>query len=56
MVVEMEHGMGPRAVADGAVAYLDRAMQASGGVIVLGREGSPAAAFNTAAMPFAVRE
>jgi beta-aspartyl-peptidase (threonine type) len=56
MVVEMEHGMDARAVADGAVAYLDRAMQASGGVIVLGRQGSPAAAFNTAAMPFAVRE
>jgi len=31
-------------------------MQAAGGVIVIGREGSPHAAFNTPAMPWAMAE
>jgi hypothetical protein len=31
-------------------------MKAGGGVIVMGREGSPEAAFNTPAMPWAVAE
>ena len=56
MVIELEHGMDPAAVANGAVALLESAMHAVGGVIVIGREGSPQAAFNTPAMPFAVAE
>lgn len=56
MVIELEHGMDPAAVASGAVALLDTAMQSVGGVIVIGREGSPVAAFNTPAMPFAIAE
>jgi isoaspartyl peptidase/L-asparaginase-like protein (Ntn-hydrolase superfamily) len=31
-------------------------MQSAGGVIIIGREGSPQAAFNTPAMPFAIAE
>jgi beta-aspartyl-peptidase (threonine type) len=53
MVVELQHGMDAAAVAKGAVALLGKAMKASGGVIVIGREGPPHAAFNTPAMPFA---
>jgi len=53
MMVELEHGMSPGAVANGAIAYLHRTLNASGGVIVLGREGSGVAAFNTPAMPWA---
>jgi beta-aspartyl-peptidase (threonine type) len=53
MVVELEHGMHAAAVAKGAVALLGKAMKATGGVIVIGREGPPEAAFNTPAMPFA---
>lgn len=53
MVVELEHGMSAALVADGAVKLLQSSLQASGGVIVIGREGAPEAAFNTAAMPFA---
>ena len=56
MVTELEHGMDPAAVADGAVALLASAMHSVGGVIVIGREGSPKAAFNTPAMPFAIAE
>jgi L-asparaginase / beta-aspartyl-peptidase len=56
MVIELEHGMDAAAVANGAVALLGTAMQSVGGVIVIGREGSPRAAFNTAAMPFAIAE
>ncbi|HXM73083.1 MAG TPA: isoaspartyl peptidase/L-asparaginase [Candidatus Dormibacteraeota bacterium] len=54
MVVELQHGMDAAAVANGAVAMLGKSMQASGGVIVIGREGAPQAAFNTLAMPFAM--
>jgi beta-aspartyl-peptidase (threonine type) len=54
MVVELQHGMDATAVAKGAVAMLGKVMKASGGVIVIGREGPPKAAFNTPAMPFAV--
>jgi isoaspartyl peptidase/L-asparaginase-like protein (Ntn-hydrolase superfamily) len=46
--------MDAAAVAKGAVAMLGKAMKASGGVIVIGREGLPQAAFNTPAMPFAM--
>jgi beta-aspartyl-peptidase (threonine type) len=56
MVIELEHGMDPAAVAKGAIALLASAMHAVGGVIVIGREGSPQAAFNTPAMPFAIAE
>jgi L-asparaginase / beta-aspartyl-peptidase len=56
MVVELQHGMDAAAVAKGAVALLGRAMKASGGVIVIGREGAPEAAFNTPAMPFAMAQ
>ena len=54
MVVELQHGMDAAAVAKGAVAMLGKTMKASGGVIVIGREGPPEAAFNTPAMPFAI--
>ena len=56
MVVELQHGMAPAAVAKGAAEYLTKALQASGGVILIGREGPPEAAFNTTAMPFAVAQ
>jgi beta-aspartyl-peptidase (threonine type) len=54
IVIELQHGMDAAAVAKGAVAMLGKAMKASGGVIVIGREGLPQAAFNTPAMPFAM--
>ena len=47
--------MDAAAVAKGAVALLGKAMKASGGVIVIGREGPPQSAFNTPAMPMAKR-
>ncbi|HYM67039.1 MAG TPA: isoaspartyl peptidase/L-asparaginase, partial [Patescibacteria group bacterium] len=53
MVVELEHGMDAAAVAQGAVTMLARSLNAFGGVIVIGREGAPVAAFNTPAMPWA---
>jgi beta-aspartyl-peptidase (threonine type) len=56
MVVELEHGMGTAAVAKGAIEHLGKRLQAFGGVIVIGRDGPPEAAFNTAAMPFAVAQ
>ena len=56
MVVELEHGMAPAAVARGAVEHLGRTLSALGGVIVIGREGAPQAAFNTPAMPFAIAQ
>src|ERR1700694_2546978 len=56
MGVGLEHGMGAAAVANGAVALLGTAMQSAGGVIVIGREGSPQAAFNTPAMPWAMAQ
>jgi beta-aspartyl-peptidase (threonine type) len=56
MVVELEHGMDPATVAKGAVKLLGSAMKSVGGVIVIGREGSPQAAFNTPAMPYAIAE
>jgi beta-aspartyl-peptidase (threonine type) len=54
MVVELQHGMDAAAVAKGAVAHLGSSLKASGGVIVIAREGAPGAAFNTPAMPFAM--
>lgn len=56
MVIELEHGMDVATVAKGAIALLESAMHSVGGVIVIGREGSPQAAFNTPAMPFAIAE
>ena len=56
MIIELEHGMDPAAVANGAIALVASAMHSVGGVIVVGREGSPQAAFNTPAMPFAIAE
>jgi beta-aspartyl-peptidase (threonine type) len=54
-MVELEHGMDPAEVAQGAVDWLGKAMNAQGGIILLGREGGPQAAFNTPAMPWAKR-
>lgn len=54
-IVELEHGMNPEEVAQGAIDWLGKAMNAQGGVILLGREGEPQAAFNTRAMPWAKR-
>jgi len=56
MVIELQHGMAADAVARGAVEHLGKAMRAEGGVIVVPREGSPQAAFNTTFMPFAIAE
>ncbi len=56
MVVELQHGMDAAAVAQGAVDHLRTRLDAGGGVIVMPREGSPRAAFNTAAMPWAMAE
>ena len=56
MVVELQHGMDAATVAQGAIDHLARMLGAPGGVIVLAREGSPQAAFNTPAMPYAVAE
>ncbi len=56
IVVELEHGMPVATAARGAVEHLGKRLQAFGGVIVIGRDGPPEAAFNTAAMPFAVAQ
>lgn len=56
MVVELQHGMQPSAVAQGAVDYLSTSLKAPGGVILMPRQGDPCAAFNTAAMPWAVAQ
>jgi isoaspartyl peptidase/L-asparaginase-like protein (Ntn-hydrolase superfamily) len=56
MVVELQHGMDAAAVATGAIGWLTKGMKASGGVIVIAREGAPEAAFNTPAMPFAIAQ
>ena len=56
VVVELQHGLAPDAVARGAIDHLGEAMRAQGGVILIGREGSPQAAFNTTFMPFAIAE
>lgn len=56
MVVELQHGMDASAVAQGAVDFLASKLGAPGGVIVMPRAGAPCAAFNTAAMPWAMIE
>jgi beta-aspartyl-peptidase (threonine type) len=53
IVVELQHGMEPASVAQGAVEHLERALHAKGGVILIPRDGDPQAAFNTPAMPWA---
>jgi len=54
-IVELEHGMDPAEVAKKAIDWLGRSMNAAGGIILMGREGDPQAAFNTPAMPWAKR-
>ena len=56
MVVELQHGMDGASVAQGAIDYLGKALSAPGGVILIAREGSPHAAFNTPAMPWAIAQ
>ncbi len=56
MVVELEHAMDAAYVARGAIDHLGRTLDAHGGVIVIPRDGSPQAAFNTPAMPYAIAE
>jgi L-asparaginase / beta-aspartyl-peptidase len=56
VVIELQHGIEPASVAQGAIDYLGKALHAEGGVILIGREGSPHAAFNTTAMAWAVAE
>jgi beta-aspartyl-peptidase (threonine type) len=56
MIIELQHGMDAASVTTGAIDYLGKALQAGGGVILIARDGSPHAAFNTAAMPYAVGE
>jgi beta-aspartyl-peptidase (threonine type) len=55
MVVELQHGMNATEVAQGAVAHLEKAMRATGGVIIMPAHGEPQAAFNTPAMPWRAR-
>jgi len=55
MVIELQHGMEPASVAQGAVDFLMSALKAPGGVILIPRTGEPRAAFNTPAMPWAMR-
>src|SRR5205807_6226461 len=55
MVIELQHGMDPAAVAQGAGDYLTSASKAPGGVTLIPRTGEPRAAFNTPAMPWAMR-
>jgi len=56
MIVELQHGMDPASVAQGAIDHLGKAMKAKGGVILMPHHGSPRAAFNTPAMPWAMVE
>ena len=56
MVVELQHGMDAASVAQGAIDHLTKTLKAPGGAIVIPREGSPCAAFNTPAMPWAMAE
>jgi len=56
MVVELQQGMEAAAVANGAIAWLAKSLKASGGVVVMAREGAPEAAFNTPAMPLAIAQ
>jgi len=56
IVVEMERGIDASSAANRAIEQLGKVLHADGGVIVIGREGSPAAAYNTPAMPFAIAE
>jgi beta-aspartyl-peptidase (threonine type) len=56
MVIELQHGMDPGSVAQGGVDFLGKALKAQGGVVLIGREGHPHAAFNTPAMPWAMAE
>ncbi len=56
MIIELQHGMDPAAVAKGAVDFLGKSLSAQGGVILIGREGHPHAAFNTPSMPWAMAQ
>ena len=56
MVLELEHGMDGATVATSAIDYLGKRLNAPGGVILIPREGSPSAAFNTRAMPWAMAQ
>src|SRR5436189_600454 len=47
MIIELQHGMDAAAVARGAIEHLGKSLHASGGVILIPREGAPRAAFNT---------
>jgi beta-aspartyl-peptidase (threonine type) len=55
LVLELGHGYSSERAAREAIEYLERRVDGEGGVIVLGREGGPAAAFNTAFMAWAQR-
>lgn len=54
-VVELEHGMGPGEVAQGAIQQLEKRAGAQGGLILIGASGDPAWAMNTPFMPVASR-
>ncbi len=56
MIIELQHGMEAAAVARGAIEHLGKSLRASGGVILIPREGAPRAAFNTPAMPWAMAQ
>lgn len=53
--VELEHGMSAQQVAEGAVAYLERRVGGSGGLILVSADGSVAAAYNTPYLAWASR-
>jgi len=56
IMIELQHGMDAASVATGAIEHLDKSLHASGGVILIPRDGAPQAAFNTPAMPFATAQ
>jgi len=53
--LELQHGMAAQEVADGAIAYLARRVDGSGGVILVTPQGEVAAAQNTPFMAWASR-
>src|SRR5438552_1774498 len=56
MIIELQHGIDAATVTRGAIDYLRNTLQAQGGVILMPHGGSPQAAFNTPAMPYAIAE
>ncbi len=54
--MKLQYGIDPAVVAKVAVALLGNAMNAKGGIIVIGRSGAPESVFNTLAMLWAMTQ